>query len=66
MEEAKKTGYSVKQTTNIMRQKKVFSNDEMEGVSESDNGSLQEGYTAYSLAHAAYRFMQLFLWKWRK
>lgn len=63
MEEAKKTGYSVKQTTNIMRQKKVFSNDEMEGVSESDNdnGSLQEGYTVYSLAHAAYRFMQLFL-----
>ena len=53
MEEAKKTGYSVKQTTNIMRQMKVFSND--------DNGSLQEGYTVYSLAHAAYRFMQLFL-----
>lgn len=59
MEEAKKTGYSVKQTTN-MRQMKVFPNDEMEGVSESDNGSLQEGYTVYSLAHAAYRFMQLF------
>ena len=42
---------------------KVFPNDEMEGVSESDNGSLQEGYTVYSLAHAAYRFMQLFPWK---
>lgn len=54
MEDRKKTGYEIEQTTNVLKEMNIFSDDGLEGASESNNDSLQEGYTVYSLAPAAY------------
>ena len=48
MEDGKKTGYEIEQTTNVLKEMNVFSDDELEGASESNNDSLQEGYTVYT------------------